>query len=160
MIDVLMDRYTKADFQHEAMYVTALARSRVPEPTEHFRDILVNRTTDGGTVKHSPTTEYWAAVGLAQLGDPLGVERLVGHSEGFSGSLDAPYPVGVNNDNIKSSSIVVLRMLSGEIELTTREELRESWKGAKNGFEPETYVQVDNDLARPLMPKSRITPLP
>jgi hypothetical protein len=138
VVETLVARGENADRHRATHYAIALARARVSEPSEFFRMIL----RDHQGVHYLPTARFYAAVGLAQLGDPQGIEWLIENSEGASSTVSCAWPRGVTDGHLTTSCVAALRMLSGKQDLSTKREWKSWWEKMRDGFRPHDYVTI------------------
>jgi len=131
----LIERGQKADRFRVDHYAIALARARVPE-TRDFLESMLRKTTGraetGGDHQdrnvsvltgwyYLDSTRFHAAVGLAQLGDPAGIDWLIANSEYGQGTVSNACPRGVtNNSSLSTCCVAALRQLSRERNLIPR----------------------------------------
>lgn len=131
VIAELVERGRKADRLRVDHYAIALARARVPEASDFFKSILRARKPENGRNAptgpyHEASTRFHAAVGLAQLGHPSGIDWLVAHSQFGPKNVWHAWPRGANSTDLNTCCVVALRQLSGERNLTTQAEW-EAW---------------------------------
>jgi hypothetical protein len=139
VVTVLIDRGSNADRFRIDHYTIALARARAPEAKDFFQSILrkgsVQRdpfTPAAGNPPPLESTQFHAAVGLAQLGDAEGIEWLIENCK-FTGAgtvLNA-WPQGAPpGGSLSECCLQALRLLSGEHQRTSQAEWAEWWKSA------------------------------
>lgn len=138
----LLERGQKAGRFRIDHYAIALARARVPEARDFFTSMLRAKTgpTKADVEKgeagpegyyHLDSTRFHAAVGLAQLGDPAGIEWLIAHCEDIQGHVSGAKPLGASpGGSLGSCCLAALRQLSGEKEPTSKAEWEAWWKTA------------------------------
>ena len=136
----LLARGQKADRFRIDHYTIALARARVPEARDFFTSILHAQFASGGEgpgtvpsgrVYHLDTTRFHAAVGLAQLGEPAGIEWLIAYCEDINGHVASARPYGSSRGgSLGSCCMVALEHLSEKRGLTTKAEWEAWWKTA------------------------------
>ena len=134
----LLRRSSRADRFRVDHYTIALARARAPEAGEIFRSILSAKQSApeeiaaGKTVppaiQHLDSTRFHAAVGLAQLGDSVGVEWLIANCEDIHGHVSSARPYGASlGGNLGSCCVAALQQLSEKRDLTSKAEW-EAWR--------------------------------
>jgi hypothetical protein len=140
VVEDLLKRGTKADRFRIDHYTIALARARVPETRKFFASILKAKKGAGPVApgagetvpesfNHLDSTRFHAAVGLAQLGDPLGIEWLIANCEEVNGHVEHARPYGASpGGNLGSCCLPALRQLTGKRELATRAEWEAWWR--------------------------------
>lgn len=126
----LIQRGQKADRFRADHYAIALARARVPEATDFFKSILRKATRHGDpnapvltSWHHSESTRFHAAAGLAQLGDPEGIQWLIDNSQQGPRTVENAWPRGAVNHNLSKCCVAALWLLTGE-----RFETKAQWK--------------------------------
>jgi len=110
VVTELLSRGRRADRFRIDHYAIALARARVPEASDFFCMILRD---DAGCL-HMDSTKFHAALGLAQLGDPVGFEWLVSHSTDKQSTVSNAWPDHVANLNLDTCCNAALQQLSGK----------------------------------------------
>lgn len=156
VVTELIKRGQKADRNRIDHYTIALARARVPEARKFFESILrrdvalanptvaafpkqqsapqPDTTTAGAStapdrpagVPHLESTLFHAAVGLAQLGDPLGIDWLIDNCEYSQGSVWHAWPRNpTSGSNLSACCVAALQDLAGDRSLTTKAEFKE-----------------------------------
>ena len=103
-------------------YAIALARARLPEARELFQKLV----TQDPDARGRESTRFHAAVGLAQLGDPVGFEWLIANAGDSSHNVSNAWPPRVPSYNLDVCCIAALRELVGLDAPRTRAEW-ESW---------------------------------
>jgi hypothetical protein len=138
----LIERGKQADRFRMDHYAIALARARVPEAKNFFASILSAETgppTVVGaqkepaplSVRHLDGTRFHAAVGLAQLGDPVGIEWLMANCEDPNGFVQHARPyLADRGGSIGTCCQAALQRLSNRSDLTTNDEWEAWWKTA------------------------------
>jgi hypothetical protein len=137
VVQVLLDRAAAADRLRVDHYAIALARAAAPEARDWFAAIIAQRRAAPfapavGDVpsgfQHLDSTRFHAAVGLAQLGDPQGIEWLIAHSEDPNGYVEHARPYGAGSGgSFDTCCTAALRQLSGNRALTTQAEWQ-AWR--------------------------------
>lgn len=121
----------------EDHYVVAIARARDRRAVDFLAKVLSETQPH-----HSASTRFHAAVGLANLADPRGVEWLIDHVEGEPGKVIIAWPPGGLNCNLDACCMGALRHLSGNPKVSTKAEWREWWSTAREGFVPVAPVML------------------
>jgi hypothetical protein len=138
VVEELISRGKKADRFCINHYAIALARARIPETVNLFRMIIRN---DNGK-NYMSTAQFYAAVGLAQLGDTKGIEWLIENSENVLPIVSSAWPVGAADGNLSTCCITALRILAGEKKLTKKSEWEDWWQTAREGFQPKSHIRI------------------
>ncbi|MEX2287219.1 MAG: hypothetical protein WD648_09030 [Planctomycetaceae bacterium] len=138
----LIERGKKADRFRIDHYTVALARARAPEARDFFTSILNEMKPDPveegvkSTVRgpyHMDTTRFHAAVGLAHLGDPLGVEWLIENCEFGQGTVSNAKPLYVPlfaGTDLNACCLAALQELYDKRDLTSKSAWEAWWKTA------------------------------
>ncbi len=132
----LVTRGKQADRFRADQYAIALARARVPEATDFLRMILQDNTGKN----YPETTKYYAALGLAQLGDPLGFEWLVEKCDECLPVVWDTWPSCAAHQNLDICCKAVLQELSGRKDITNKQEWEEWWKQTGKKALPHGHV--------------------
>lgn len=140
VVKELIDRGRAANRLRVDDYAIALMRARVPETTEFFRTIL----RDDTGLHYMDETEFYAAVGLAQLGEADGFTWLIKNSENQLPTISKAWPSGVSNHNLDTCSVAALRDLSGEKNLKSKKEWESWWKGVDRKSLPKAHMSVED----------------
>lgn len=135
----LITRGEKADSPRVGHYAIALARSRVPDAADFFRKILQD---DTGKYHYIGTAKFYAAVGLAQLGDSAGIVWLISQCANPNLDISDVYPRGIRRSPSDTYAMAALRELTGQQYLTTQQEWETWWRQADKG----TYLKSRVDL--------------
>lgn len=135
----LISRGEKADSTLAGRYAIALARARVPEAADFFQTVLQD---DTGKYHYMGTAKFYAAVGLAQLGDPAGIAWLIAQSENRNLDIGDAYPRGVRHSKSDTYVTLALRQLTGQQNLTTRQEWEAWWERAGSKAYPKRRVEI------------------
>ena len=131
VVTELIERGRKADRFRIDHYAIALAQARVPAARPFFESILVPQKADPDPfdipnkkgeaeqaptpVRHSESTRFHAAVGLAQLGDAAGVNWLIANCEYSQGRVENVWPYNApRGGDLSACCQAVLEQLSGE----------------------------------------------
>lgn len=141
VVAALVERGGKADCFRSDHYAIALARARAPEARGFFQSILRERVLPANPVgraevapvrwRHSDSTQFHAAVGLAQLGDAEGIAWLIEHCEFSQGTVTNASPQGApRGGDLSACCVEALRQLSKEHQRTSRAEWAAWWKSA------------------------------
>lgn len=151
VVTELIKRGQKDDRNKIDHYTIALARARVPDARRFFESILRSSVAranpfvetpqkqqgeatvpDRGLgVPHLESTQFHAAVGLAQLGDQLGIDWLIANCEYSQGSVWHAWPRNSSgNGSLSPCCVAALQELSGERSLTSKAEWEAWWKTA------------------------------
>lgn len=134
----LITRGEKADNSDVGHYAIALARARVPEAADLFRMIL----RDGADRYDVDTAKFYAAVGLAQLGDPAGMVWLIAQSDNRNLDIRNAYPRGIRYSESDTYVTMALRQLTGQENLTTGQEWEAWWERADSKAYPKRRVEI------------------
>ena len=134
VVTELIDRGKQADRLRIDHYVIALTRARVPEAKDFFVGILRAKQADDPSDDvafpegpyYRTTARFHAAVGLAQLGEPLGVDWLIANCENPNGSVFHAWPRGAATTSLDRCCTVALQQLSGKRELASKADW-EAW---------------------------------
>lgn len=138
VVGELISHGEKADSSDVGHYAIALARARVPEAADLFRMIL----RDGADRYDVDTAKFYAAVGLAQLGDSAGIAWLIAQSENRNLDIRDAYPRGVRHSKSDTYVTLALRQLTGQQNLTTRQEWEAWWERADSKAYPKRRVEI------------------
>ncbi|MGD0059829.1 MAG: hypothetical protein ABSD58_10460 [Verrucomicrobiia bacterium] len=135
VVDELLKIADKAGGKHNDVYTFALASARDSRCQDYLRKVL------GGDVKHySPTAKFFAAMGLAELGAPEGVNWLidqVGHERERGEAVFCEYCPEFSGANLSLCCSKALGMLSGENDAKTRADWGSWWEQVdKTPFTP------------------------
>jgi hypothetical protein len=151
VVEELLERGKKADRFRIDHYTIALARARVPEPRDFFASILSAKTgpaiaAAGEDVpagfRHMDGTRFHAAVGLAQLGDPAGVQWLIANCEDPNGFVSHARPYFADHGgSIGTCCQAALQQLSERMDPTTKAEWAAWWKTADKSLLMDRAVQ-------------------
>lgn len=123
-----------------------------PQDPRQDRNSTARRDTNDQErqMVYSLVAEFYSAVGLAQLGDPMGIEWLIAHHGDAAPDLpdrfgdESPLSQGRNFAGYPVnglSSAEALRSLTGQ-NLTTRAEWQAWWQKARKPFVPRGYVRI------------------
>jgi hypothetical protein len=124
VVDTLIARGEQADRLSVHHYATALARARVPQTTNFFQTILRDDTGK----HHMPSAKFYAAVGLAQLGEHSGYEWLIENSGDTLPIVEDAWPRGVANNNMDSCCQAALRHLTGKSDIKSKTDWQIWWQ--------------------------------
>jgi hypothetical protein len=138
IVPELIARARKAERYPRDAYAIALVRSRDPRARAFFMERL--ETRDNGD--NQPTTQFHSALGLAELGEPAGVEWLIANSDNVSDDVVFAWPDRVPDRKISSSCISALRRLSGQPGLNTKAEFEAWWKSTSKPWTPKDHVYL------------------
>lgn len=138
VIDELIARASSGDCSHLREYVVAMARSGSQAGKGLFLDVLQSR----GSATYGGTEEFYAAVGLSQLGDPVGVTWLIDHCEDRVGSVFSVWPEGTLSRNVDACSQAALKAISGRDGLRKASEWQNWWNSVKENFKPARRVRI------------------
>jgi hypothetical protein len=123
IVKTLITRGEKADRFRVEAYAIALARARVPEATNFFQMILRDDTGKN----YMSTAKFYAAVGLAQLGNSSGYIWLVENSGDPLPIVQGALPRGVSNNNVDTCCQAALRNLSGQKDMKSKADCETWW---------------------------------
>ncbi|MDO8683204.1 MAG: hypothetical protein Q7N50_06960, partial [Armatimonadota bacterium] len=104
----LLNRAAKVRRFTQEYYAVALVRARDPRTKDFFSKIL--KRDDPA----EESLQFHAAVGLANLGDPAGVEWLIANCEGVSTTVGAAWPFPIMDRNLSSRCQTALWALDGK----------------------------------------------
>lgn len=97
------------------------------------------------------TAEFYSAVGLAQLGDSLGIEWLIAHCDirvsdplGYPGGGLATRPGFPHSSSGRSQCRTALKTVAGQ-DFKTRAEWEAWWDGARESFKPRGHIHIVED---------------
>jgi hypothetical protein len=107
-------------------YLIAIARARDPRAKDFLTEKLKSSETGGCW----QSIKFHSALGLAELGDPTGVEWLINNSEDTSSDVVFAWPL-IEDRHLGTSCLNALRVLSGEMNLKTKAEFETWWKNTK-----------------------------
>jgi len=138
VVKELITRGEKADSSRVGHYAIALARSRVPDAADFFRMTLRN----GADRYDVDTAKFYAAVGLAQLGDPAGIAWLIAQSDNPNLDIRHAYPRGIRHSKSDTYVMLALRQLTGQEDLMTRQEWEAWWERADSKAYPKRRVEI------------------
>lgn len=138
VVGELISRGEKADSFRVGQYAIALAHARVPEAADFFRMIL----RDGAARYDVDTAKFYAAVGLAQLGDPDGIGWLIAQSDNRNLDVRSAYPRGSRRSISDTYATLALRKLTGQENLSTRQEWEAWWEQAGNKARRTNRVEI------------------
>ena len=142
VITTLIARGEKADRFRVEAYAIALARARVPGVTNLFRMILRDETG-----KHyMSTAKFYAAVGLAQLGDPSGYAWLVENSGDTLPIVEGAWPRRIANNNVDTCCQAALRDLSGGKDMKGKAAWVTWWQQVDMQSLPKARVDIVDQL--------------
>lgn len=116
-------------------YMIALARARDERCKDFFLEIINNQDTNS----RYKSTQFHAAVGLANLSDPAGVEWLIQHCEGFSDSVWVAVPWGTRN--LDTCCVLALRAVSARADLAGKDEFGEWWQKEPRPYVPKSIIR-------------------
>jgi len=102
-----------------------------------FNMVLLNDTGKN----YSPDVQFHAAVGLANLGDPNGIEWLISNLDKTSYVANA-WPPRVPHLKVGPCCELALRYLSGERELSTKKEWQAWWDSVDRQTMPKYHVML------------------
>jgi len=119
-------------------YTLALARARDPRAKE-FLQRMVKSENHGGNWQ---SVKFHAALGLAELGEPVGMEWLIAHSDDDSDGIVWGRPQYASRQQLSLAVVAALQVLSGQPALSTKTEFQAWWKTAAATFAPKSHVSL------------------
>jgi hypothetical protein len=137
VVNVLVERADKADRFRAECYAIALARARVADARGFFSAVLADSTGKN----YMPGAKFFAAVGLAQLGDAAGYEWLVVNSGDELPTISNARPRGAANLKLNSCCDAALRQLT-EKDLSGSDAWQTWWRKANRASLPQARVDI------------------
>lgn len=119
-------------------YIIALARARDERCKDFFTEILKGQ--EGRS--HSKSEQFHAAVGLANLADPAGVEWLIQHCENANGSVYLAAPPARTTWSLEKSSTIALQSLASRTDISSKKGFEEWWATVSKPFVPGSLVNL------------------
>ena len=138
IVPELISRAEKAEEYPVDAYVIALVRARDSRAKDFFQRMLESEKHGGGW----SSIKFHAALGLAELGDPSGMQWLITHSDDDSPGIINGRPESASRQNLSSSVMVSLQILSGRRDFKTKTEFEEWWKTAEATWSPKNHVYL------------------
>lgn len=89
-------------------------------------------------------TKFYAAVGLAQLGEADGFTWLIKNSENQLPTVSKAWPGRVSNHNLDTCSVAALRDLSGGENLKSKKEWESWWESVDRKRLPKAHMSVED----------------
>lgn len=133
----LLERASQTDRNRLDHCVIALARARDAQAIPFLSRVLSDKIASAGVRFH-------AAVGLAGLGEAVGVEWLIEHSEDEQDYVSNAWPAHVPDISLRTCCQYALRQISDDKSRTTKSEWREWWKLAETRPQtPKAVVLVE-----------------
>jgi len=115
-------------------YIIALVRANDIRTKKVFLEMLKSGDVD-------ESVKFHAAVGLAEMGESIGIEWLIENIENSTSTVCCAWPYGVPDFNLNTCCAFALKSLTGKIFKTQSEWL--NWQRTINGqFKPKGHVRL------------------
>lgn len=138
VVPELISRAEKAEPYVKDAYIVALARARDPRA----KVLLLQTAKADDSGGNWTSLKFHAALGLAELGDPIGVEWLIAHADDEIPTITLAWPQCIPNRNLDSCTLAALRVLSGNAAFKTKAEFETWWKTAAATWAPKNHVYL------------------
>lgn len=148
IVPELITRAQKAEGNSLEFHLIALVRARDERCKDLFSEIITGvdkrePTESGKFHVYMDSAQFHAAVGLANLGEPAGVEWLIEHCEDLNARVDyAAPPAGVRE--LGDSCVLALQSLTERRNLNKKADFEEWWKTALRPFAPRHEINLEN----------------